>query len=33
LKQEALNKRIQPHDAHAADNYDWRYLASVALFK
>jgi asparagine synthase (glutamine-hydrolysing) len=33
LKQEALNKKIQPHDAHAADNYDWRYLASVALFK
>jgi asparagine synthase (glutamine-hydrolysing) len=33
LKQEALSKKIQPHDAHAADNYDWRYLASAALFK
>lgn len=24
----ALNKKIQPHDAHAADNTDWWYLAA-----
>jgi len=28
LKPEVLNKKIQPHDAHAADSYDWRYLTA-----
>jgi asparagine synthase (glutamine-hydrolysing) len=33
LKPEALNKTIQPHAAHTADNYDWRYFsAGAALF-
>jgi asparagine synthase (glutamine-hydrolysing) len=32
LKQEALHKQIQPHVAHAAENYDWRYLSSGILF-
>ena len=28
LKPEVLNKKIQPHDAHAAESYDWRYLTA-----
>ncbi len=28
LKPEVLNKKIQPHDAHAADSFDWRYLTA-----
>jgi asparagine synthase (glutamine-hydrolysing) len=28
LQQEALQKKIQPLDAHAAENYDWRYLVA-----
>ena len=32
LKKEVLNKKKQPMDAHAADNFDWRYLAASALF-
>ena len=26
LKPVVLSKKIQPQDAHAAENYDWRYL-------
>ena len=32
LKKQALDKKIQPMDAHAADNFDWRYLVTSALF-
>jgi len=32
LKQEVLNKTIQPHDAHAAESFDWRYLSAASLF-
>ena len=28
LRPEVLNKKIQPHDAHAAESYDWRYLTA-----
>jgi asparagine synthase (glutamine-hydrolysing) len=31
LKPQALNKKIQPHDAHTADNYDWRYWMAAKL--
>jgi asparagine synthase (glutamine-hydrolysing) len=30
LRPAALHKKIQPHEAHAADNYDWRYLVTAA---
>lgn len=33
LKPEALQKKIQPHDAYAAQNYDWRYLSASMLLK
>jgi asparagine synthase (glutamine-hydrolysing) len=29
LKKEVLNKKNQPMDAHAADNFDWRYLVTA----
>ncbi|MFI5154258.1 MAG: asparagine synthase (glutamine-hydrolyzing) [Chitinophagales bacterium] len=29
LKPEVLSKKIQPQDAHAAENYDWRYLVAA----
>ncbi|MEO5683325.1 MAG: asparagine synthase (glutamine-hydrolyzing) [Chitinophagaceae bacterium] len=32
LAKAALHKKIQPHDAHAADNFDWRYLTVSRLF-
>ncbi|TMI65438.1 MAG: asparagine synthase (glutamine-hydrolyzing) [Bacteroidetes bacterium] len=32
LKPEVLNKKIQPHDAHAAESFDWRYLSAASLF-
>jgi asparagine synthase (glutamine-hydrolysing) len=32
LKPEVLNKTIQPHDAHAAESFDWRYLSAASLF-
>lgn len=32
LKKEVLSKKNQPHDANAAESYDWRYLSSVMLF-
>ena len=28
LKQSVLNKKVQPKDAYAPDNYDWRYLCA-----
>jgi asparagine synthase (glutamine-hydrolysing) len=28
-----LNKKIQPHDAHAADNFDWKIWAASYLFR
>ncbi|WP_207511452.1 asparagine synthase (glutamine-hydrolyzing) [Longitalea luteola] len=31
LKEQALHKKIQPLEAHAADNYDWRYLVAGQL--
>jgi asparagine synthase (glutamine-hydrolysing) len=33
LKPSVLNKKNQPHDAHAADNFDWRYLVAGQLVK
>lgn len=33
LKPEVLQKPVTPMSAHAADNYDWRYLSSSLLFK
>jgi asparagine synthase (glutamine-hydrolysing) len=32
LKKALINKKIQPLDAHAADNFDWRYLVASRLF-
>jgi len=32
LKPEVLNKKTQPHDAHAAESFDWRYLSAASLF-
>lgn len=29
LKPSTLNKKIQPHDAYAAENFDWRYLIAA----
>ncbi|MBS1933432.1 MAG: asparagine synthase (glutamine-hydrolyzing) [Bacteroidetes bacterium] len=31
LKPEVLNKKNQPLDAHAADNFDWRYIVAAAF--
>ncbi|MGB3155117.1 MAG: asparagine synthase-related protein, partial [Chitinophagaceae bacterium] len=33
LKPEVLQKKIQPHAAYEADNYDWRYFSAASLFK
>lgn len=33
LKPEVQDKKIQPQDAHAAENYDWRYLTAAMIFK
>jgi asparagine synthase (glutamine-hydrolyzing) len=33
LKKEILQKKIQPMDAHAAENYDWRYLVAGWLLR
>jgi len=30
LRPAVLHKKIQPHDAHAAENNDWRYLVTAA---
>ena len=30
LQPAVLHKKIQPHDAHAAENNDWRYLVTAA---
>jgi asparagine synthase (glutamine-hydrolysing) len=32
LKPAVLDKKIQPHDAHAAESFDWRYLSAASLF-
>ncbi len=31
LNQKALTKKIKPMDAHAADNFDWRYLSAAQI--
>jgi asparagine synthase (glutamine-hydrolysing) len=31
LRQQVLDKKIQPRDAHAAENYEWRYLLAGRL--
>ncbi|RYG00102.1 MAG: asparagine synthase (glutamine-hydrolyzing), partial [Chitinophagaceae bacterium] len=33
LSKRAVTKKIQPHDTHAADNYDWRFLVTDLLLK
>ena len=33
LKEAVLDKKIQPLDSHAAENFDWRYLVVSELFK
>ena len=33
LNKSALHKKIQPHEAHAAENHDWRYLVTAACLK
>jgi asparagine synthase (glutamine-hydrolysing) len=33
LKSSALDKKIQPHEAHAAENYDWKYLVAGTLLR
>lgn len=33
LKEQVLHKKIQPQEAHAADNYDWRYLVAGQLLR
>jgi asparagine synthase (glutamine-hydrolysing) len=33
LKPSALNKKIQPHDAHVAENREWKYWSVAFLFK
>jgi asparagine synthase (glutamine-hydrolysing) len=33
LQPSALHKKIQPQDAHAAENNDWRYLVTAACLK
>jgi hypothetical protein len=32
LGKKALDKPVQPKDAHEPDNYDWRYLSAASLF-
>ena len=31
IQSSVLTKKIQPHDAYAAENYDWRYLVTGSL--
>jgi len=33
LVDSVLQKKIQPHEAHAAENHDWRYLVTAACLK
>jgi len=33
LKPSVLHKKIQPHSAYAADNFDWRYWVASFLYK
>jgi hypothetical protein len=30
LSGRVLHKKIQPHEAHAAESHDWRYLVASA---
>ncbi len=32
LNASAVNKKIQPHDAHVAENNDWKYWAAFFLY-
>jgi asparagine synthase (glutamine-hydrolysing) len=32
LKSEVLQKPVNPHDAYASDQYDWRYFSAAFLF-
>jgi asparagine synthase (glutamine-hydrolysing) len=32
LSKTILSKKIKPHDAHAADNRDWKYWSASILF-
>jgi asparagine synthase (glutamine-hydrolysing) len=33
LKPELLDRPVQPHGAHAAAAWDWRYFSAAALFR
>lgn len=33
LDRSVLHKKIQPHDAHAAESHDWRYLVTASCLK
>ncbi|HEX4851368.1 MAG TPA: asparagine synthetase B, partial [Puia sp.] len=33
LKPAVLTKKNQPQDAHAADNYEWRYLIAATCLQ
>jgi asparagine synthase (glutamine-hydrolysing) len=33
LDRGVLQKKIQPMDAHAAENFDWRYLVAAACLR
>jgi asparagine synthase (glutamine-hydrolysing) len=33
LVKEELNKKIQPHDAYAAENKDWKFWSASFLFR
>jgi asparagine synthase (glutamine-hydrolysing) len=33
LHEQVLQKKIQPMGAHAAENYDWRYMVAAACLK
>lgn len=33
LKEEVLQKKLNPLGAHEADNYDWRYFSAASLFR
>ena len=33
LREKVLQKKIQPMGAHAAENFDWRYMVAAACLK
>ncbi len=33
LKRSVLDKKIQPQETHAAENFDWRYLVAGTLLR